>query len=102
MLKEHGFEVTEAITYNSMPPQDFSIELLANFSRLNLALFFSANSLANFLALAYKNKSSLKYLRFLCLSRKVAARLENVKTKAVYIADTSDLNGMINKIDEIY
>ncbi len=101
-LKKYGFMVEEIITYHSLSPENFSKDFLTNLSNIELATFFSKQTLVNFLNLATKNKLQLKKMRILCISEEVAGQLSNVKVSEIHISDTPDLEGMIHKIDEIY
>jgi len=103
-LRKHGFTVDEVIVYHSIPPENFSKNLIDNFFKIELALFFSTKTLQNFLNLIVKSnlRKGLKHLRILALSEDILAVAKDFKFKATFVADEPNLNAMINKIDEIY
>lgn len=103
-LQQAGFTVDEEIVYNSVVPDAFTQELLHNFAQIELALFFSARSLNNFLKLAEQHRlgSKLRRLRILCMSEEISKLAIGYKFAEVYTADEPNLGAMINKIDEVY
>lgn len=102
-LTRSGFTVEEIITYKSVPVDDLSESFIDNFDKIDLALFFSAKSMKNFLALAKKHNLKLKNLRVLALSQEILDKAASkVKFAETFVADQPNLNAMIEKINEVY
>jgi uroporphyrinogen-III synthase len=102
-LKDAGFDAEEVIVYKTLTPVVFTDEFLRDIYKIQIATFFSAQSLENFLALVKQHnlKEAVKGMKLLALSEKIANIAGKYDFKDVTWAQLPNQQSLIEKLEEI-
>lgn len=102
-LKDAGFEADEVVVYKSAAPDKFSDDFTHNVYKIQIATFFSAQSLENFMALVKKHnlKEAVKGIKLLALSEKIAQKANKYDWKGIFVSDLPNQQSLIEKLEEI-
>lgn len=102
-LKMQGFDAEREVVYESTPPEDFSKSFLEKIDKIKIAIFFSSETLRNFLQLIEKHnlQTKLQNITMLAFSRKIAEHNEASLWKEVHYSHQPDEESLLEKLDEI-
>lgn len=100
-LQKNGFDAEKIIAYKQISTKEFSNEFLMNFEGIKIAIFFSNQTIKNFLHLSEKHNLNLKNIICVCISENVSRETNMADWKDIKIATTPNLNGMLDAINAI-